>query len=304
MDAFDLLSGNDQILDELIRTGGIAVQRAPLFDQAPALIGKALDFERVEGMLLGLAIGDALGNTSESQVPAQRRARYGEIRDYLPNHHSNGQRVGLPSDDTQLAFWTLEQILADGGFLPEHVARRFCLQRIFGIGSAVKQFTANFKAGVPWYQAGPKSAGNGALMRIAPMLVPYVDAPNTRLWADTALSAMITHNDSASIAACLAFEAMLWQLLQLERAPGPEWWLNSYLETARALEREEIYRSNAPAFAQYQGPLWRFVQDVVGRAYEQGFSVLDACNAWYSSAYLFETVPSVIYILMRFCRGP
>ncbi len=51
-------------------------------------------------MLLGLAIGDALGNTSESQAPAERRARYGEIRDYLPNGYAEGRRVGLPSDDT------------------------------------------------------------------------------------------------------------------------------------------------------------------------------------------------------------
>jgi ADP-ribosylglycohydrolase len=27
--------------------------------------------------------------------------------------------------------------------------------------------------------------------------------------------------------------------------------------------------------------------------------VLDACNEWYSGAYLLETIPSVIYIMMR-----
>ena len=50
-------------------------------------------WDRVEGMLLGLAIGDSLGNTSESQVPAQRRQRYREIRDYLPNAHAEGRAV-------------------------------------------------------------------------------------------------------------------------------------------------------------------------------------------------------------------
>jgi ADP-ribosylglycohydrolase len=34
-------------------------------------------------------------------------------------------------------------------------------------------------------------------------------------------------------------------------------------------------------------------------AYRQGCSVRDACDAWYSGAYLLETVPSVLYILMR-----
>lgn len=64
---------------------------------------------RIEGMMLGLAIGDALGNTSESLLPADRRARYGHITDYLPNRHAGGARIGLPSDDTHLHFgrWSI-----------------------------------------------------------------------------------------------------------------------------------------------------------------------------------------------------
>jgi ADP-ribosyl-[dinitrogen reductase] hydrolase len=32
--------------------------------------------------------------------------------------------------------------------------------------------------------------------------------------------------------------------------------------------------------------------------------VLDACNVWYSGAYLLETVPCVLYILMRYAHDP
>ncbi|MGB5179646.1 MAG: ADP-ribosylglycohydrolase family protein, partial [Gammaproteobacteria bacterium] len=68
------------------------------------------------GMMLGLAIGDSLGNTSEGMSPSARRAAHGEIRDYLPNWNiqvqgMEQQRRGLPSDDTQLAFWTLELLI-------------------------------------------------------------------------------------------------------------------------------------------------------------------------------------------------
>ena len=85
----------------------------PVFEQVPAPLPGAFDFSRVRGMMLGLAIGDALGNTSEGMNPSQRRAAHGEIRDYLPNWHLHTQgidqqQLGLPSDDTQLAFWTLE----------------------------------------------------------------------------------------------------------------------------------------------------------------------------------------------------
>jgi len=46
--------------------------------------------DRYLGCLLGLAIGDALGNTTESILPGPRRQRYGEIRSYLPNLHAGG----------------------------------------------------------------------------------------------------------------------------------------------------------------------------------------------------------------------
>ena len=78
--------------------------------------------ERVAGMLLGLCIGDALGNTSETMTPAQRREHLGEVRDYLPNRHAEGRAVGLPSDDTQLAFWTLAHLLERGGLAPAGLA--------------------------------------------------------------------------------------------------------------------------------------------------------------------------------------
>ncbi|MCU0579697.1 MAG: ADP-ribosylglycohydrolase family protein [Desulfobacterota bacterium] len=33
-------------------------------------------------------------------------------------------------------------------------------------------------------------------------------------------------------------------------------------------------------------------------------SVVEACESWYSGAYLLETIPSVIYILMRHGNNP
>lgn len=134
---------NHDILERFFSRRSVNLVQAPLFDQAPPPMPMDLDFAKVEGMMLGLAIGDALGNTSEGQVPSVRRGRYGEIRDYLPNRHAEGRRVGLPSDDTQLAFWTLEQMFDDGGFVPAHVAERFSRGRIFGIGSTMKQFLRN-----------------------------------------------------------------------------------------------------------------------------------------------------------------
>jgi ADP-ribosylglycohydrolase len=285
----------------LFETGGIDLNRGAIIDYSPGPMPHDFDFGRVEGMMLGLAIGDALGNTTEGMLPHQRKARFGEIRDYIPRP---GIGVGLPSDDTQLAFWTLEQMIEDGGFVPEHVASRFSRGRIFGIGGTVRQFLANYKSGKPWYECGPKSAGNGALMRIAPMLIPHLKTGTSALWVDAALSAMMTHNDSVSTASCLAFVRMLWELLRMDGPPEPRWWLRTFVDTARDLECDESYTPRGGAYQGYRGPVWKFVQEKVGDAYDRGVPVVEACNRWYSGAFILETVPSVIYILMRHAHDP
>ena len=216
-DETDWPRDNATLLRQLFAEGVIDLQRGALFDSVPPDMPASFDWDRVDGMLLGLAIGDALGNTSEGMLPARRRELYGEIRDYVP--HWRRKTLATPTDDTQLAFWTLDQLLADDGLNPGHLARRFSSERIFGIGQAVSQAMEAVRLGYrPWYECGTRSAGNGALMRIAPMLVPYVRSPSPDLWVDTALSAIVTHNDAASTSACLAFVAMLWQLLAHGRA--------------------------------------------------------------------------------------
>jgi len=102
---------NTILLNHLLAQGKITLEPDPLLHQAPYPLPEDWDFDRVEGMLFGLAISDALGNTTESQLPATRRQSHGEIRDYLPNRYADGRPVGLPSDDSQMAFWTLGNFL-------------------------------------------------------------------------------------------------------------------------------------------------------------------------------------------------
>ena len=71
----------------------------------------------------------------------------------------------------------------------------------------------------------------------------------------------------------------------------------------RDLGTDEGYMPRGGAFMDYRGPIWRFVQEKVGAAYNNNLSVTEACNSWYSAAFLLETVPSVIYILMKHGRN-
>jgi ADP-ribosyl-[dinitrogen reductase] hydrolase len=296
---------NTALLCDLLDRGQIALQPAPLLEAPPPPLPADLDYSRVEGMMLGLAVGDALGNTSESQNPDERERTHGEIRDYLPNRHAGDLPYGLPSDDSQLAFWTLESLLARGGLDPEDLLQRFAGERIYGIGRAMRECVERYRRGVrPWHACAARSAGNGALMRIAPVLIPHLRAPSPALWADAALAARATHDDLASTAACVAWIGILWRVLGMSRPPEPTWWLDAYVEVARALEGESRYEARGGAYLGYEGPVWRFAAERVAEAYERGLSVREACDAWYSGAYLLETVPTVLYILMRHAADP
>jgi ADP-ribosyl-[dinitrogen reductase] hydrolase len=295
---------NTELCSGLLITGQMRVKPASFFSTTPGALRADFDFDRVEGMLLGLAIGDALGNTSESKSPQNRRQKYGEIRDYLPNQYANDLPKGVPSDDSQMAFWTLEQLLQEGGLIPDHLAARFCREQIFGIGRAVKKFVGNYKdLHLPWEKAGDQSAGNGALMRIAPILIPHLSQPSAALWADAALAAMVTHNDPASIAACVSFVNLLWELFRAGSIPQPGWWLDSYVAAASPIEGTPAYESRMPGI-NYCGPVWKFAQESIQQALEQKLSVVEACNHWGSGAYLLETIPSVLYILMLYGDDP
>jgi ADP-ribosylglycohydrolase len=290
-------------LEEIFSLKRIRLNRSELFDRSPPAL-PADAWDRVEGMLLGLAIGDALGNPAEGLTASIRRQRFGEIRDYLFRLPDRETGVGLPSDDSQLAFWTLEHLLEVGGLVPEKLARKFASSRIFGIGQTVFTFLIHFRdENRPWYECGPESASNGALMRIAPTLVPHVGAPSAKLWSDVALAAMMTHNDAASTSACLAFAFLLWELMRMEKPPAPEWWWESYAEIARELEGNTSYQPRRPGL-DFRGPLWRFVAEEVPRAWEEGLTPEEASDRWYSGAYLLETVPTVLFLLARHAGDP
>ena len=261
--------------------------------------------DRLRGMMLGLAIGDALGNTSESLTAAERESRYGEIRDYLPNPHSAGRRVGLPSDDSQLAFWTLESLLGSGELDPEDLSARFASREIFGIGHAVQEFLRNRESGVtPWYRCGAESAGNGALMRIAPIVLLHPDGTGPALWLDTALASIVTHRDACSVAACVAFTDLLARLLRLPAPPTAEWITGTFIATTRQVCTDEPYRPRGGRFKDWEGSFPDYLERVLGEAARQRWSTREACDAWQSGAYLLETVPSVLWILTNHAHDP
>lgn len=108
----DISSNNRQTLKHLFKNQLIDIKGSNIFDNTPIPMPIEFNYDRIEGMMLGLAIGDALGITTEGMRARERYNAYGEIRDYIPNRYVD-KPIGFPSDDTQLAFWTLEQMIED-----------------------------------------------------------------------------------------------------------------------------------------------------------------------------------------------
>jgi len=294
------------LVERLIDARHLPISRGTVRALGAPPATQVLGFDRVKGMLLGLAIGDALGNTSEGLPPTQRQQSYGEITHYLPNDRAGGRRVGLPSDDSQLAFWTLDVLLEHGRVVPEKLIERFACRQdeIYGIGRTLPTVLKEWRSGRPWYEAAQPSARNGAVMRIAPVILPYLASGDADLLADAILAGAVTHKHQSSIAACVALVGILRDVLGRERPPDPSWWIDAYVKRARDLEGEPDLVGRSPNLC-YRGPVWRFIDTEVRRMLGTGASTRHASDHWHSGASLLETIPSVVYILaLHAAEGP
>ena len=103
--------------------------------------------------------------------------------------------MGLPSDDSQLAFWTLEQMLADGGFVPANVAARFARGQIFGIGQAVAAAEGARVPGSREDRPSPLTGTRAYLLHILILVGIYVTlAASLNLIAGYTGNALPTHH--------------------------------------------------------------------------------------------------------------
>jgi ADP-ribosylglycohydrolase len=292
---------NSATFEELLPSADLPVRRGMLFAEQ-AGTGPAT-WDRVKGMLLGLAIGDALGNTSEGQTPAQRQSAHGEVRAFLPNWKVANEPKGTPSDDSQLSFWTVEHLIERSTLDLEALGQLFASRRIFGIGQAMLEFISGIKRGEAWRRAAARSAGNGALMRIAPVVLPHLAEPTPALWEDAALLARLTHNDCASVASCLAFVALLWDLASLDQSPSAEWWADTFIAVLRDLDRGDEYAPRGDAY-ESAGTLSDLVATRLMDARREVWSTRTACDRFFSGAYLLETMPCALHILAQHGHGP
>jgi ADP-ribosyl-[dinitrogen reductase] hydrolase len=188
-----------------------------------------MDRDRAEGVLLGLACGDALGRPVEFETPARILAQYGEVTEMLGDG-TWGKPAGTVTDDTDMATCLARSLVDCGGFDPTDVADRFVAwyaSEPFDVGTVTAAALSRIRDGEPWDVAGQRvwedspegsNAGNGSVMRVAPLAVAY-DTDETALVEASETSSRITHADPRCTAGCAVLALTLSRLLSDDDAP-------------------------------------------------------------------------------------
>jgi ADP-ribosyl-[dinitrogen reductase] hydrolase len=173
--------------------------------------------DRIRGGLLGLAVGDALGAPFEGAPPTEAVAA---VTPGLEMTGGGGWRPGEWTDDTAMALALAESIAAHGLFDTDDVADRYIRWATTdgrGIGRATRRALVGARnadaaraRARAYFAATGMAAGNGTLMRVAPIGLAARAVPDA---VDAARrDAALTHADAvagaASSALCAALVAL------------------------------------------------------------------------------------------------
>lgn len=181
---------------------------------------RQVDPDRVRGALLGLAVGDALGTTLEFQPPGTF-----EPIDDMVGGGPFALAPGHWTDDTSMALCLAESLVACDGFDARDQLSRYVrwwrdghhssTGSCFDIGGTVRDALERFEqTGQPWCgSTHPRSAGNGSLMRLAPVVLHFADDPEMAV-VRAADSSRTTHGARECVDACRYFAALLLGALQ------------------------------------------------------------------------------------------
>ena len=205
--------------------------------------------ERYKGCLLGLAIGDALGTTLEFQRPGS----FEPVTDMIGGGPFN-LAPGQWTDDTSMALCLSESLIACKGIDLKDQMERYLhwyreghlssTDRCFDIGHTVHNALLRFeKTGDP--RSGSteeRSAGNGSIMRLAPVPMFYANKPLEAL-EKSGESSITTYALKICVDACRYFGGLIVAalngaakgdiLLERYRPDGRKW---SELELAPEID--------------------------------------------------------------------
>jgi ADP-ribosyl-[dinitrogen reductase] hydrolase len=165
---------------------------------------------RGRAAFLGLALGDALGATTEFMTPGEIRAKY-KLHRKIRGGGWLGLKSGQVTDDTEMSLALARAVIEQGGWNLPAIADQFLLWmkgKPIDIGATVRAGIRKYLlTGALEVPPNDWDAGNGAAMRMAP--VALFSLGSEELFESCTLQqAHLTHNHPLSDAACLCVGRM------------------------------------------------------------------------------------------------
>lgn len=272
--------------------------------------------EQVQGCLVGLAVGDALGAPLEFKPRREVRSLYPSgLRDMIASELWD---LGEYTDDTEMALLLAESLLECNGLLPTDVARRFHnwekSARDVGI---LTQYVVNMpgylidpeSCALRYYEAHhDSSAGNGAMMRCAPVALFCLNDLDA-LTDCSRLSARLTHCDPLAQESCVILNVWISELIKNDNRRGHLTALKMLDESERApwqklgnIEKasESDISSSGYTIHTLEAAAWSFLtttsfEDAVIRAANLGHdadTVAAVCGSLAGAHYGYSAIPS------------
>ena len=188
-------------------------------EHAPSTTLEAIR-DRARGALIGLAVGDAIGTTLEFS----KRDSYPLLQDMVGGGPFS-LKAGEWTDDTAMALALADCLNDPSGFSEHALMRRFddwyargafsCTGKCFDIGITTAEAIRRWRSsGNP--QAGstdPMTAGNGSLMRLAPVAVRYWN-DKASLRDVAARQSKVTHAAPEAVDACVFWAERLAEAIE------------------------------------------------------------------------------------------
>ena len=195
--------------------------------------------DRYRGALLGLAVGDAVGTTLEFKPPGT----FEPITDMVGGGPF-GLVPGQWTDDTSMALCLAESLVEQQAFDPVDQMKRYVrwwregylssTGTFIDIGGTVRSALSHFEStGEPLSgSTDPYSAGNGSIMRLAPVPLFFANDPEKAIMV-SGMSSRTTHGAQTAVDACRYLGGLIVgavqgaskeELLSDHYSPVPGYW--------------------------------------------------------------------------------
>jgi ADP-ribosyl-[dinitrogen reductase] hydrolase len=223
-------------------------------------------FSRARAAFLGLAVGDALGATTEFMTPAEIRTVF-KVHNKIVGGGWLYLKAGQVTDDTEMSLALGRALLAARGWDLTGIADNFVAwmrNMPVDIGSTCRRGIRDYMT-KGQLQTPPNEwdAGNGAAMRMAPVAL-FTLGDEALLQRCALEQARLTHNHPLSDAACIAIGTLVQRAL-----------LGCDRFELHAVTRDLVARYPTFRFNNYKGLSGSYVVDTLQTVFHHLFTTAD-----------------------------